>query len=92
MSRFVPPVPSSRYRLAFVPVLSRGGGVREGKGEGEGDSGVGLDGSEGETAAPSHEEKQMRGHLLRSARYCWCDRDTRELMMKVCIYVLWSLL
>ena len=76
MSRYTPPVPTSRYRMTFVPIIDQGG-KKEG---GEGDSGVG---SEDEAAVTVSSRKELRGHMLRCARFCWCDRETRGLMMKV---------
>ena len=74
MSRYSPPVPASRYRVTFVPVIDQGSK----RGGGEGDSGVG---SEDEAAVVVR--GGARAHLLRCAKFCWCDRDTRELMIKV---------
>ena len=85
MGRYTPPVPQSRYRLLFVPVL------REKRETGR-DSGVSLDGSEEESSSllspgsPSHShdrELRLRGHLLRTARWCWCDLDTRDMIQRV---------
>ena len=79
MGRYSPPVPPSRYRLSFVPVV----GSTATEMARDGDSGVGLDGSEEESCASSPAGERMRGHLLRTARYCWCDRNTRDLMLQV---------
>ena len=104
MNRYLPRVPSSRYRLGFVPVLAeterdkrsergwegergRERGLERARGWEEEDSGVGLDGSEeGEAAVCSYEER-MRGHLLRSERYCWCDKAARATLQNTHIQV-----
>ena len=88
MSRYTPTVSQSRYHLSFVPV------VRDTSEEG--DSGVGLDGSEEDSLSalsPSHTSSntnnssgggvRTRGHLMRTSRFCWCDKATRELIIKV---------
>ena len=96
MNRYNPRVPSSRYRLIFVPVVEDGreegrdrgevvrererGGGRRGR-EGEEVSGVVLGGLEGETGGGCRE--RSKGHLLRTTRYCWCDRETKMMMKQV---------
>lgn len=80
MGRYCPPVPSSRYRLAFVPVVNPVSNKAEMSRER--DSGVG--GSEEELNI-SPTGGKMRGHLLRTAIYCWCDKETKELMMQASV-------
>ena len=89
MRRYTPPVSQSCYRLSFVPVW----GEEEEEAGRERDSGVSLDCSEEEISSPagtpahsSGRELRSRGHLLRSARFCWCDRDTRDMILRVYIY------
>ena len=77
MGRYTPPVPPSRYRLTFVPVIGCGEKGREG------DSGVASEEEVAAAAVGFVREERMKGHLLRTARYCWCYRDARILMQKV---------
>ena len=53
--------------------------------EREEDSGVGMDGSEGEAGSckEGFKGQSFKGHLLRTSKYCWCDRDTRMMMQQV---------
>lgn len=74
MGRYTPPVPSSRYQIAFVPVLdrvSKGGRKR-------------IEESGREVAVFCCKERErIRAHLLRTSRHCWCDKNTKQLIMKV---------
>ena len=90
MRRYTPPVSQSCYRLSFVPVW--GEEKEEEEAGRERDSGVSLDCSDEEVSSPadtpahsSGRELRSRGHLLRSARFCWCDRDTRDMILRVYI-------
>lgn len=81
LGRYIPPVPSSRYHLAFIPVLDR---VSEGGRKEMRDSGLGSGGGEAAAFCCEPEKRErIRGHLLRTDRYCWCDRTTKQLIMKV---------
>ena len=77
MRRYTPSVHPSRYRLVFVPVVG-GDKTRER------DSGIGgLDGSEeDQPAARFTAEERSRGHLLRTAKYCWCDMDVKDKVLQ----------
>ena len=79
MGRYTPPVPSSRYQIAFVPVLD---GVRKGGRKWTEDSGLGSSGREVAVFC-CEERERVRAHLLRTARHCWCDKHTKQLIMKV---------
>ena len=93
MNRYNPCVPRSRYTLRFVPVVEDGrdegrerervGGRKGREREGEEDSCVGLEGSEGGKGSGCRE--RLKGHLLRTTSYCWCDRETKMMMEQVCM-------
>ncbi|KAK3781936.1 hypothetical protein RRG08_053854 [Elysia crispata] len=66
MSRYSPPVPRHRYRIQFVPVLSSDMSEKDREELANVDTRDLVDAEERKTE-----------HLLRTAHYCWCDKDAK---------------
>ncbi|RUS88083.1 hypothetical protein EGW08_004136, partial [Elysia chlorotica] len=66
MSRYSPPVPAHRYRVRFVPVLSSDTPEKDREELASVDTRDLVD-----------EEERKTEHQLRTAHYCWCDKDAK---------------
>ncbi|KAK6185162.1 hypothetical protein SNE40_007455 [Patella caerulea] len=65
MGRYTPPVKSHRYKIKFIPVLSKGVSEKDITRQCSYDSSSVVDIT-----------GRSREHLYRTHRYCWCDNDS----------------